>query len=107
MNKNEYFKKWWEKNKHLHRSRVKRNNDNKRKALKLKVSEYLSSHSCVDCGNDDIRVLEFDHVRGVKLKHVSTMVQECYSWDKIVKEIEKCEVRCANCHRIITGERRL
>lgn len=66
---------------------------------------YLSSHPCIDCGNTDIRTLDFDHVRGKKLSNISKMAIEGYSWPTIENEIAKCEVRCANCHRIKTFER--
>lgn len=64
---------------------------------KLKI-EYLLAHPCVDCGNTDTRVLDFDHLRDKKEK-VSKMLSS-YTWAKVYEEIEKCEVRCANCHRI-------
>ena len=59
--------------------------------------EYLASHPCVDCGETDPVVLQFDHVRG-KDQLISTMLSECRNWDCILYEIQKCEVRCANCH---------
>jgi len=74
---------------------------------KLYVKEYLEGKECVDCGNSDVRVLEFDHVRGEKLYHVSYMVTKAYKLDLVKQEIEKCEIRCCNCHRIITQERRV
>lgn len=70
-----------------------------------KVAAYLARHPCVDCGQTDIRVLEFDHVHGTKAGNVSRMIGEGYSWSTIEAEIAKCEVRCANCHRIRTSER--
>lgn len=70
------------------------------------VKGYLSSHPCVDCGEGDIVVLEFDHVRGEKRDDISGMVRDC-SLSSIKAEIEKCEVRCANCHRRQTHVRRL
>jgi predicted HNH restriction endonuclease len=69
------------------------------------VTDYLSTHPCVDCGNSDIRVLEFDHVRGKKLINVSHAIKRTWSLKKLSEEIDKCEVRCANCHRIVTKER--
>jgi hypothetical protein len=46
-----------------------------------------------------MRVLEFDHVRGIKVLDVSVMVARGYRWRRIESEIAKCVVRCANCHR--------
>jgi hypothetical protein len=63
------------------------------------AAAYLLEHPCVDCGEADIRVLEFDHVRGVKVSEISQLVALGCSWRKIEEEIEKCVVRCANCHR--------
>ena len=74
---------------------------------KAYVKSYLESKSCIDCGNSDIRVLEFDHINDDKLYDVSYMVTKAYRLDLIKQEIEKCEIRCCNCHRIITHERRL
>jgi ferredoxin len=68
------------------------------------VFAYLKQHPCVDCGESDPVVLEFDHVRGKKEYNISYMIK-AVSLDKIVAEIEKCEVRCANCHRRVTAAR--
>lgn len=65
-----------------------------------RLAGYLSQHPCIDCGQSDIRVLEFDHVRGNKSNNIAWMVGKGSSWSTIETEIEKCEVRCANCHRI-------
>ena len=69
--------------------------DNQRKLI-----EYFSYHPCVDCGQTDVRVLDFDHVRGKKSNDISKMMAIGCSWSTIEVEIAKCEVRCANCHRI-------
>lgn len=73
---------------------------NKKRALesRKKVLEYLKTHPCVDCGETDVRILEFDHVRGTKKKEVMGLIYR-YSFKTVLKEIEKCDVRCANCHR--------
>ena len=65
--------------------------------------EYLGQHPCVDCGENDIVVLEFDHQRD-KLLAVSVLCREGYSLDKVKQEIAKCEVVCANCHRRRTAK---
>jgi hypothetical protein len=61
------------------------------------VFDYLREHPCVDCGEKDLIVLEFDHVRGEKIMEVRMMIG--HSLERIQTEIAKCEVRCANCHR--------
>ena len=83
----------------LHRARKK----GKRK--KEFIQNYLSSHPCVDCGLSDVRCLEFDHINGDK----SFSLSDCrsHSQVKIEAEIAKCEVRCANCHRIRHAVERL
>lgn len=63
-----------------------------------KIVDYLVAHPCVDCGESDIIVLDFDHLRD-KLYDVSAMVARAMKWESILVEIEKCVVRCANCHR--------
>ena len=69
--------------------------------------EYFISHPCVDCGESDPVVLEFDHVKDEpKVGAVSDMVRRQMTWDTIMKEVAKCEVRCANCHRRRTAKQR-
>jgi hypothetical protein len=68
--------------------------------VRLKVLEFLSSRKCVDCGENDPIVLEFDHKNpSKKFKPISIMLSGHYSWESLLKEIKKCEIRCANCHR--------
>lgn len=70
-----------------------------------KIQQIKMDKGCVDCGyNVHFAALDFDHVQGSKAKVVSDMVG--YRWDKVMLEIEKCEVRCANCHRIKTHNER-
>ncbi len=69
------------------------------------VYEYVVAHPCVDCGESDPVVLEFDHVVGEKRYNVADLVRSGRNWQYICKEIEKCEVRCANCHRRATAKR--
>ena len=62
------------------------------------VVDYLREHPCVDCGETDWQILQFDHVRGMKSFGIATALSH-RNWVHIAKEIEKCDVRCANCHQ--------
>ncbi|MGE0568999.1 MAG: hypothetical protein AB7O73_13745 [Bacteroidia bacterium] len=67
-----------------------------------KIILEAKSVPCMDCGNSyPSCVMDFDHVKGIKLGNVSTLVKN-HSIKKIEEEIQKCEVVCANCHRLRT-----
>jgi 5-methylcytosine-specific restriction endonuclease McrA len=68
----------------------------RRKNNLLKKCAYLKSKKCAICGESDPIVLEFDHLHE-KRNSISMMLS--YSWESIVKEIGKCQILCANCHR--------
>lgn len=65
---------------------------------------YLAAHPCVDCGEGDREVLDFDHVAG-KVSLVSALVAWGAPRTRIEAEIARCQVRCANCHRRVTARR--
>lgn len=68
--------------------------------------QYLSTHPCVDCGETDIRVLQFDHIDpDLKYDRVANLIFRS-SLATLQAEIDKCEVRCANCHAKRTAEHR-
>lgn len=72
---------------------------------KANLLDYLVTHPCVDCSESNPVVLEFDHVRGEKKFIISKAVSgSTRSWKLIKEEIDKCDVRCANCHRIRTAQ---
>jgi hypothetical protein len=70
-----------------------------------RVLEYLREHPCVDCNERDVAVLDFDHLdRATKVDNVGDMITGRRSWRTILREIEKCAVRCSNCHRRRTAQ---
>lgn len=83
------------------RAKIRESNIRRRIQIKIKILEYLVQHPC-SCGESNPILLEFDHIRGAKIANVSEMWRR-YSWKKIQKEMEKCEVRCIKCHRLKTA----
>jgi hypothetical protein len=93
----------YEKNQKRHIARVRQDNVRRKAAVAAELETFLRAHPCVGCGTTDIRVLEFDHrPEELKSANVSAMVGMGLPWDRILQEIAKCDVRCANCHRIKT-----
>ena len=64
---------------------------------------YFQTHPCVECGEKDPVVLEFDHL-GDKSFDVARGIRD-KNWNEVLAEMEKCEVVCANCHRRRTALR--
>lgn len=89
-------------NESYHRTKGKHNEKRKERAIAFRRANqefalsYLKAHPCVDCGEADPVVLQFDHQRD-KVADVAVMIQS-WSLPKLIAEIEKCQVVCANCH---------
>jgi hypothetical protein len=64
----------------------------------LFAMDVLRACGCVDCGELDLCVLEFDHV-GEKTATVMRLARQEVGLARLSAEIQRCEVRCANCHR--------
>jgi hypothetical protein len=60
---------------------------------------FLVGKTCIDCGESDPVVLEFNHCVGDKQYTIAKMLARKMGWASLMKEISKCVVRCANCHR--------
>ena len=66
--------------------------------LKHKAVEYKGG-KCQKCGYDScISALEFHH-RDAAEKEFGIAMSYSLSWKKIRKELDKCDMLCANCHR--------
>lgn len=68
-----------------------------------KLYEYLADNPCEVCGEDDPIVLEFDHL-DQETKDFTVANMTTHSWETIDREIKKCRVLCANCHRRHTAD---
>lgn len=110
----EYHAKWYEANKDRILEKEKqrwaededyrKNKLNYMKQRRLYLTETVNDmkavSGCVRCGEADPICLDFHHKDpNEKLHGISRLVQQCNSLDMILKEIEKCEVLCSNCHR--------
>lgn len=91
--------------KERHLQQVKERTKAAREAARDFVYQYLLSHPCEICRENDPRVLEFHHV-GKKDMEITRMVTGGWSLKRIREEIDKCQVLCANCHRKVTVEER-
>ena len=49
--------------------------------------------------------MDFDHLSDDKVDAVSRLINQGCSWETLLKEIEKCDLICSNCHRILTFDR--
>lgn len=90
------------------REKMDRDNEykaNVRRKTRIACLRYLAKKGCEHCGCKDPRVLEFDHLDPKKKKvSIATLISQGYSWanEKLRREIRKCRVLCANCHRLHT-----
>jgi len=69
-----YAKKHYASNKEIYKARSKKRNQLQRKKNKEYVNSIKENSQCVDCGESNPLVLDFDHVRGVKVSHIADMV---------------------------------
>ena len=87
----------------LYNKRGRKRSKKRRAAFRLMTDAYKSSRGCADCGEKNPIVLDFDHL-GKKLFDIANGVGR--NPHTLAAEVAKCVVRCANCHRLKTHERR-
>lgn len=94
---------------HCSTEQKKKKNDrqNKSRSDRRSALAELKSGPCLDCGlTFPAECMDFDHVIEGKVDRVSQLAWNG-PWDLVLEEIKKCELVCANCHRIRTKNRRL
>jgi hypothetical protein len=101
----EQSKDHYRRNREYYLKKARQRNEQVIQEQRQRILEYLATHPCVDCGEADVVFLEFDHVRGKKRGDIAHMLGD-HAWSTIEAEIEKCEVRCAKCHRRKTAHTR-
>ncbi len=98
------YVKWgrshYERNKPIYKARANARRAKIKIETKAYIRKYLLANPCVDCGEADPIVLEFDHRDRSKKKFtIGEAMRVGYRVSFIIDEIAKCDVRCANCHR--------
>jgi hypothetical protein len=82
------------------RDKINQRMRNRKRKMKDKIIEIKKNSKCIRCGFDDARALQFHHINpSDKLFAIGNRYM-AYTWDIIQKEIDKCEILCANCHSI-------
>ena len=102
----EAARRWYDKNKEAQKARARVWNAEQREILRARMAEERAK-GCMDCGGHfHPHAMEFDHVRGEKWKTISLLAGggRC-SLERFEEELAKCDVVCANCHRVRTFER--
>lgn len=93
-----YQKEYYQKHK------LERNQKSKmeRASNKEMVDRYKALHPCILCGEKNTILLVFHHRdMAEKENGISVMTASSFPKHKIMKEIEKCEVLCFNCHALV------
>lgn len=101
----ERSKRYYKENPEKHREEVEKRNKKQKKIVQDFIIKYLKENPCIKCGENDLRTLQFDHRNPTdKVNDVSSLIGGRSSLKKIVDEISKCDVLCANCHSKRTSE---
>lgn len=97
----EYLKLHYKNNKSYYKEKTKK----RAKETHAAISE-LKKVPCSDCGQTfPPYVMDFDHMHS-KVGSISNLtINRRWSLDRLKEELKKCELVCANCHRIRTHER--
>ncbi len=90
---------WYQNNKNKQIANATRNN----KKYRRRIFEYKESLSCESCGEEETVCLDFHH-KNPDEKEFSICNYNGAGWDRVLLEIQKCHVLCANCHRKVHAE---
>lgn len=97
----EHYEKY--RNEYLERGKIRR--AKLRAEFRSNMLKFLDGKACIKCGENDIRVLELDHIDATQKDFsISHAVRIGKNWIQVQEEIKKCQILCANCHKIKTAE---
>lgn len=94
-----YARQHYQEHRTVYLEKARRRRMAQRDLFAASLRHYFQTHPCVDCGEADPAVLDFDHrERETKAATANELIQR-QDWSGLLTEIAKCDVRCANCHR--------
>jgi len=94
-----YARSHYARNRDTYLRKARRRNRLDRETCQQLAYDHLTSHPCIDCGETDMTVLDFDHrERSGKTDDIAALIRRGNP-KLLVSEMAKCDVRCANDHR--------
>ncbi|MBT6690033.1 hypothetical protein HN903_04310 [archaeon] len=88
-------RRWYAENKESEKAHIRK----RKLEIKKWFLGYKAKLKCMKCGEKHVATIDFHHNIGDKENGISKMVADGYSIERILRELKKCEVLCANCHR--------
>lgn len=101
-NPEEYKKtrrEWYQKNKETELKRLRVSNKRREKRVLSWLQDYKKSHGCCRCPENEPVCLDFHHKDGEYKEGNIASKYKSWSQERLEKELKKCVVICANCHR--------
>ena len=99
-----YTREHYADNRQSYLEKARRRRASERDRFELYLRKYFVAHPCIDCGQADPVVLDFDHREPSTKTATVNALTRAQNWDGMITEIAKCDVRCANCHRLRTAQ---
>lgn len=96
----QYRNEWYEKNKKTEQEKAKLRQAKRRKEFKDWFNEFKKDLKCSECGFNHPAALDFHHVNPNEKEYSIAYLKHLGSKEKLLQEVDKCIVLCANCHRI-------
>lgn len=97
----------YKENRSFRKEQIKQRRQEVGRKLKLIIGEAKAGKACLDCGISNLHPcqMDFDHIVGPKEFDISKAANLCVSEDALLNEMQKCQLVCANCHRLRTFNR--
>ena len=93
------YRRYYLENKESHKAAVARTRHKRYYELKNRITEIKSQRGCALCGEKHPAALTFHHrSKQDKIIEIGRLASLGWKWNRVEKEIKKCDVLCFNCH---------